>query len=91
VRSPANADLAAGADRVMVLAPIARAARRSGRIDQQLTALGAGVRSVVVTPDAAARKAFGRNALDPGRRAGAARAGRVHAPSVLDAVRAVWS
>jgi NTE family protein len=91
VRSPANADVAVGADRVVVVAPIVRAARRSARIDQQLSALGPGVRSVVVTPDAAARKAFGRNALDPARRADAARAGRRQAPSVLDAVRAVWS
>ena len=91
VRSVANADLAAGADRVVVLAPITQAARRSGRIDRQLAGLGPGVRTVVVTPDAGARKAYGRNALDPGRRADAARAGRAQAPSVLDAVRAVWS
>jgi NTE family protein len=91
VRSVANADLAAGADRVVVLAPITQAARRSGRIDRQLAGLGPGVRTVVVTPDAGARKAYGRNALDPARRADAARAGRAQAPSVLDAVRAVWS
>jgi NTE family protein len=91
VRSSANADLATGADRVVVIAPIARAARASGRIDRQLATLGPGVPSVTVTPDKAARAAFGRNVLDPARRAPAARAGREQAASVLDAVRAVWT
>ena len=90
VRSPANADLAAGADRVVVLAPIGRA-RPSGRIDRQLATLGPGVRTVVVQPDAGARKAFGRNVLDPARRADAAQAGRRQAAAVGDAVRAVWT
>jgi NTE family protein len=90
VRSPANADLAVGADRAVVLAPTTRA-RPSGRIDRQLASLGPGVRTVVVQPDAAARSAFGRNVLDPARRADAARAGRRQAASVADAVRAVWT
>jgi NTE family protein len=89
-RSAANADLATGADRVVVIAPIARAARRSARIDRQLATLGPGVRTVTVTPDAAARRAFGRNVLDPAHRAAAARAGRAQSAAVLDAVRAVW-
>src|SRR4051794_14957107 len=91
VRSPANADLATAAERVAVIAPIARAARSSGRVDRQLAALGPGVRTVTVTPDAAARAAFGRNALDPARRAPAARAGRAQVPAVVDAVRAAWA
>jgi NTE family protein len=91
VRSPVNADLAAGADQVVVLAPIARAARSSGRVDRQLATLGPGVRTVTVTLDPAARRAIGRNTLDPVRRAPAARAGRAQAPRVADAVRAVWS
>jgi NTE family protein len=91
VRSPANADLAAGADRVVVIAPIARAVRASGRVDRQLAELGPGVRTVTVTPDQSARKAFGRNALEPSRRAPSARAGRQQSGAVLDAVRGVWS
>jgi NTE family protein len=75
---------------VVVIAPIARAARRSARIDRQLATLGPGVRTVTVTPDAAARRAFGRNVLDPAHRAAAARAGRAQSAAVLDAVRAVW-
>jgi NTE family protein len=91
VRSTANADLAVGCDPVVVLAPIPVALRRSGRIDNQLATLGAHVRSVVISPDAAARRAIGRNALDPSRRAGSARAGHSQAAAVAAAVAAVWS
>jgi NTE family protein len=91
VRSIANADLVTGCDRVVVLAPVTVALRRSGRIASQLATLGRGVRSVIVSPDAQARTAIGRNVLDPTRRAASARAGRQQAGSVLDAVDAVWS
>ncbi|MEO8743908.1 MAG: patatin-like phospholipase family protein [Candidatus Dormiibacterota bacterium] len=91
VRSITNADLATGCDRVVVLAPVTVALRPSGRIANQLAALGAGVRSAVVSPDAQARQAIGRNVLDPARRAASARAGRQQASGVADAVRAVWS
>jgi NTE family protein len=91
VRSIANADLASGCDRVVVLAPVTLALRRSGRIDRQLALLGPQLRSVVVSPDAQARKAIGSNVLDPAHRAASARAGRVQAAGVADAVAAVWS
>ena len=89
-RSVANADLATGCDRVVVLAPLTAALRRSGRISRQLASLGPGVRSVVVSPDANARRAIGRNVLDPARRVAAARGGRAQAPHLVDQVRAVW-
>ena len=91
VRSIANADLASGCDRVVVLAPITFALRRSGRISVQLASLGANVRTVVISPDAQARKAIGSNTLDPAHRAAAARAGRAQSSSVVDAIRAAWS
>ncbi len=91
VRSIANADLAAGSDRVVVLAPVSTAMRPSGRISRQLASLGPDVRSVVVTPDAAARKELGPNMLDPASRAASARAGREEARKVLEPVRTVWS
>src|SRR5580765_4110699 len=74
VRSVANADLAAGSDRVVVLAPITIALRPSTRIASQLSSLGPHVRSAVVSPNAEARNAIGSNSLDPSRRAAAARA-----------------
>jgi NTE family protein len=91
VRSVANADLAAGADRVVVLAPITIALRRSGGIANQLASLGASVRSIVVSPDSDARRAIGPNSLDPAHRAGSARAGKAQAVTVAAAVGAVWS
>jgi NTE family protein len=57
----------------------------------QLAALPSGVRTVVVTPDQAAKRAIGRNVLDPARRAGSARAGREQAASVAAAVAEVWN
>lgn len=90
VRSIANADLAAGCERVVVLAPVTAAVRRSGRISTQLAGLGADVRSIVVSPDAAARRAIGRNVLDPAHRAAAARAGRHQAELAASVVKSVW-
>lgn len=91
VRSIANADLASGCDRVIVVAPVTFALRRSGRISAQLASLGHDVRSLVVSPDAEARAAIGRNVLDPAQRAASARAGRRQAAIVAPAVEAVWS
>jgi len=91
VRSATNADLAAGCDRVVVLAPITYALRRSGSIRNQLASLGPSIRSVVISPDAAARKAIGSNVLDPAHRVMSARAGHAQAAGVADSVAAVWS
>jgi NTE family protein len=88
MRSPANADLAAGCSRVVVIAPITRALSRAARPDVQAASLGA--RSIVLSPDAAALKAIGSNVLDPTRRGPAAEAGRAQAAAVVEAVRRVW-
>jgi NTE family protein len=90
VRSVANADLATGCDRVVVLAPVDYAMRKEQRITTQLASLGAHVRSIVVTPDANARKVMGSNSLDPSRRAASARAGHAQAPSAASAMAEVW-
>lgn len=92
VRSPANADLAAGAERVVVLAPIVRGIGPQIGVAPQVAALrAAGSRVALVSPDAAAVDAIGRNVLDPARRAGAARAGRAQAADVTDTIAAVWN
>ncbi|MDG4826068.1 patatin-like phospholipase family protein [Asanoa sp. WMMD1127] len=92
VRSTTNVDLAAGCDRVVLLAPIPRSLGRHGRLDRQLTTLRrAGAEVVVVAPDAAARRAIGRNVLDPAARAPSARAGRAQAAAEAERVAAVWS
>ncbi len=91
VRSIANADLAKGCERVVVIAPTTAALRRGDRIAAQLASLGPGVHAVTVSPDAAARAAIGPNVLDPSRRAASALAGRAQAGAVAGRVRIVWA
>ncbi|MEV4508387.1 patatin-like phospholipase family protein [Dactylosporangium sp. NPDC049525] len=86
IRSSANAHLARGYDRVVVLAPTITSLRRSGRVATELAALGPAVRSVVVTPDTEAKTAIGRNVLDPAKRAAAAETGRRQSTTVVQAV-----
>ena len=91
VRSGTNADLAAGYDRVVVLAPLPRGFGLTASAHAQVEALRAESNAVLVSPDREALQAIGRNVLDPAKRAAAARAGRAQAGAVLDEVRAVWS
>ncbi|MGA6167755.1 patatin-like phospholipase family protein [Amycolatopsis magusensis] len=91
VRSGSNADLAAGADRVVVLAPLPRGIGPMTGVGKQVEALRAQASVVLVTPGQAALAAFGRNVLDPANRAAAARAGYAQAAAVLEEVRPVWS
>lgn len=91
IRTIANVDLAAGSKRVVVIAPNTQSARRAGRPEAQVAALGADVRGVVVAPDAAARAAMGTNGLDPSRRRASAEAGRAQAAAEVERVRAVWA
>ncbi len=89
LRSTANADLAAGADRVVVLAPIPRSLSRSTSIAAQLDRIAPG-RSVVVSPDTRAAADIGRNVLDPAKRADAARTGLRQAAAEVARVAEVW-
>lgn len=94
VRSVANIDLAAGCERVVVIAPTTAGLRSADRPSSQARALskaGKGVRVAIVSPDAAARTAIGRNVLDPAYRAASARAGRSQAAGEIDRMRAMWS
>ena len=91
MRSPANADLAAGYDRVVVVAPIMRGMRPMPSVPDQVAELCRSVQAVaMVAPDAAAVAAFGRNLLDPRTRAPSARAGSAQAAAVRADVAAVW-
>ncbi|SCG72577.1 patatin-like phospholipase family protein [Micromonospora inositola] len=90
MRSAVNADLAEGAEAVVVVAPVSSAFGPMPRLSAQVAALRRSARVTVVAPDAAARRAIGRNVLDPARRAGAARAGRAQAAAVSDEVARVW-
>jgi NTE family protein len=88
MRSAANADLAEGHDRVVVLAPIPRGMGPLASLDAQVTGMVA--RVAVVSPDDASRRAIGRNVLDPAARAGSARAGRAQTADVAAEVTEVW-
>jgi NTE family protein len=89
MRSAANADLAQGYDRVVVLAPIPRGVGPLASVDAQVTGLLA--RVAVVAPDEGSRSAIGRNVLDPAAREPAARAGRAQAATVAQRVAEVWA
>ena len=89
-RSSANADLADGHDRVVVLAPLPRSLSRHHALPAQLARTGAKA-TAVVSPDAASLAAIGRNVLDPANRPASARAGHAQAAHVLDEVRTAWS
>ncbi|SEK82032.1 NTE family protein [Blastococcus sp. DSM 46786] len=90
MRSAANADLAQGCDRLVVLAPIPRGVGPMASVDAQVTGM-VSARVAVVAPDEAARAAIGRNVLDPAAREPAARAGRAQAASVLARVGEAWA
>jgi NTE family protein len=90
VRSGTNADLAAGYERVVVLAPIPRGWGPVPGAGTQVDELRKDSAVALVTPDAAALKAFGRNVLDPAARAAAARAGLAQAESLVTSVAEVW-
>jgi NTE family protein len=91
VRSPANVDLAAGYDRVVVIAPTTTSLHRHATPAAQIAALPPATRTLLITPDDAAKKAIGRNVLDPSRRAPAAKAGRRQALDLIAQVNLVWS
>ena len=88
-RSSANADVVVGSDPVVVLAPLTQSLSRRHAIPAQLARTGA-TSTAVVSPDAAALTAIGRNILDPAQRRAAAEAGCAQASSVADEVRRAW-
>ena len=89
MRSAANADLANGYDRLVVLAPIPRGVGPLASVDAQVSGMVS--RVTVVAPDQASRTAIGRNVLDPAAREPAAQAGRDQAAQALAPVSDVWT
>ena len=90
IRTVANADMAVGCDRVLVIAPVAFALRRAHRPRAQLASLGPEVSSTCVVPDEASLAAMGRNLLDPTSAPAAREAGTAQAAHVVDRVASVW-
>ncbi len=91
MRSVTNAHLAQGRKHVVILAPLPFGAGALPSVRVESEALRAGGANVaVVVPDQAARAQMGKDALDPKRRAMAAKAGYAQAALVRDKVAAVW-
>ena len=90
-RSMANSDLAAGADRVLVVLPTQAGAPAlwGSSLDAEFAALAPAAVHVVYADDASVA-AFGTNALSPTTRAASARAGRAVGAAEAAAVAAVW-
>jgi NTE family protein len=85
VYSISNADLAAGYDHVLVLAPMIDA-----ELEDQLDEVRATGRAMVLSPDDEALAAFGLNPLDPSVRGPAARAGRAQGAAAAPTVSGFW-
>lgn len=90
MRSTANVDVARGAERVVVLAPLPRSVSRKASIRGQLERVAPRSWSVV-TPDPEALAAFGRNLLDPSKRRAAAESGLRQSRGLVDELAAVWA
>jgi NTE family protein len=89
IRSAANADLAAGSDVVVVLAPGTQALSKEHSIGRQLERTGA-ERSLLVAPDPEALKEMGSNVLDPAYRKAAALTGLRQGLALASEVAEVW-
>ncbi len=85
LRSPANADLAGGFDRVVILSPEGRGNRVIPGPRKQARALTGAAVAVVSAHRGAVRGPF-----DASRRPAAARAGYAQAAAVASEIRAVW-
>ncbi|MEU5562674.1 patatin-like phospholipase family protein [Micromonospora musae] len=91
VRSMTNADLAAGADRVLIIQPILEGTPQPwGNLDDEIAAL-APAKVHVISADQASVDAFGTNALSPATRGPSAQAGRAVGKAHAEAVAALWS
>ncbi|MDP3711014.1 MAG: patatin-like phospholipase family protein [Mycobacteriales bacterium] len=94
MRSSTNADLAAGHDRVLVVAPLTVPAGSpvgAGLEDEVADLESGGSQVVVVKGDTEALRAFGSNPLDPATRGPSARIGYAHGVRVADQVRTLWT
>ena len=90
LRSWANADLAEGADRIVVLAPMPQGSGPMTKVADQVSALARAATVALIVPDRDAWAAIGGNILDPRRRPASARAGRRQGAQAAAMVRAAW-
>jgi NTE family protein len=89
VRSISNADLAAGADSVVIIEPLAHMTPRAV-LEKELAELG-DARVAAIGPDQASIDLFGVNVLDTGLWLPAFAAGVAQAAFVVDEIGVVWA
>jgi NTE family protein len=90
MRSTTNADLAAGADRVLIIAPsLDVSATPYNDLDTELERLKPAA-VLVVRADERSQAAIGTNPLSPATRAPAAHAGRLEGQRYASAIATVW-
>lgn len=92
IGSVTNADLAAQADRVLVLAPLRGADHNplGATLDEEVAELSRHAQVLALSADDESLAAFGPDVLAPASRAPSARAGRRQAATVAEAVRSLW-
>jgi NTE family protein len=90
MRSTANADLAAGADRVLILVPGPEETPLGRAVPEGERAALGDARVQAVFADAESIAAMGANPLDPATRAPAAEAGRRQGRAIASRVTALW-
>lgn len=88
--SPANAHLAKGHDRIVVLAPMPASGPGTPSAHDDVARLNESAVAVLATPDEESRAAFGENPYDPGRAAAAAESGRRQGRVFATHVAAIW-
>ncbi len=92
VRSTANADLASGYERILILNPLGENAEFMGGLHAQVASLRQnGSQVLVIGPDEASIAAIGANPLDPATREPSARAGRTLGREMATEVGKLWN
>lgn len=90
-RSTANLQLARGYSRVLAIAPVDKAVGPHPSASRQAAGLVAeGATVSLLVPDAASRRAMGRDLTSEARRVGAAVAGRAQGVGVAEVVGSAW-
>jgi NTE family protein len=88
--STANARLADGYDRVLVIAPMAWAFGEIPGAGEDVAAMSGDAAVMLASPDERSTAAIGPNPFDPERRGAAASAGQEQGVEVADAVGVLW-
>jgi NTE family protein len=91
MRSATNADIAAGHDKVLVVAPVKGIRGMPGAdLDSALAPVRARGEAFVIQPDETSKAAIGRDVMDLSKRAGAAKAGLAQGTALADEIRIFW-